>query len=165
VVAAWLVLASEHAVLEAANATAGGFAVLLLLGGLLFRVPAAIPAALVVLGAEYAAMLAVEDGVLNSRAPVLAAALFAIAELGYWSLELRDAVADEPGTYLRRLGLLSGLTLGALAVGELLLVLVDVSERGGIAIEAVGVVAAVAALAIVAAAGRPRASKETRSTP
>ena len=129
-------------------------ALVLLLAGLLLRVPAAIPAALAVLGAEYAAMLAVEDGVLDSRAPVLAASLFAIAELGYWSLELRDAVADEPGTYLRRLGLLSGLTLGALAVGELMLVLVDVSERGGIAIEAVGVVAAVAALAIVAAAGR-----------
>jgi len=108
----------------------------------------------VVLGAEYAAMLAVEGNVLDARAPVLGAALFAIAELGYWSLELRDAVADEPGTYLRRLGLLSGLTLGALALGELMLVFVDLSERGGIAIEAVGVVAAVAALAIVAASGR-----------
>ena len=149
--------------LRAANAVAGGFALVLLLAGLLLRVPAAIPAALGVLGAEYAALLAVEDGALDGRAPVLAASLFAIAELGYWSLELRDAVADEPGTYLRRLGLLSGLTLGALAVGELMLVLVDVSERGGIAIEAVGVVAAVAALAIVAAAGRPRAGEKTRS--
>ena len=117
--------------------------------------PAAIPAAIVVLGAGYAAMLAVEGDLLDTRAPVLAAALFAVAELGYWSLELREAVADEPGTYLRRLGLLSGLTLGALALGQLMLVLVDVSERGGIAIEAVGVVAAVAALAIVAASGRP----------
>ena len=58
-------------------------------------------------------------------------------------------MADEPGAYLRRLGLLAGLTLGALALGQLLLALVDVSERGGIAIEALGVVAAVAALAIV----------------
>jgi hypothetical protein len=153
-VAAWLALASDEPVLRAANATAGGLALILLLAGLLLRIPAAIPAALGVLGAEYAALLAVEEGVLDSRAPVLAAALFAIAELGYWSLELRDAVADEPGTYLRRLGLLSGLALGALAVGELMLVLVDVSERGGIAIEAVGVVAAVAALAIVAASAR-----------
>jgi hypothetical protein len=153
-VAAWLALSPDEPVLRAANAVAGGFALVLLLVGLLLRVPAAIPAAMVVLGAEYAALLAVEDGALDGRAPVLAAALFAIAELGYWSLELRDAVADEPGTYLRRLGLLSGLTLGALAVGELMLVLVDLSERGGIAIEAVGVAAAVAALAIVAAAGR-----------
>jgi hypothetical protein len=63
-------------------------------------------------------------------------------------------VADEPGAYLRRLGLLAGLTLGALALGQLLLALVDVSERGGIAIEALGVVAAVAALAIVVLVGR-----------
>jgi hypothetical protein len=154
VVASWLALSPEEPVLRAANAVAGGFALVLLLAGLLLRMPAAVPAALVVLGAEYAAVLAVEGGALDSRAPVLAASLFAIAELGYWSLELRDAVADEPGTYLRRLGLLSGLTLGALAVGELMLVLVDLSERGGIAIEAVGVLAAVAALAIVAAAGR-----------
>ncbi len=80
--------------------------------------------------------------------------LFAAAELGYWSLELRDAVADEPGAYLRRLGLLAGLALGALALGQLLLAFVDLGERGGIAIEAVGVGAAVAALAIVALAGR-----------
>ena len=99
-------------------------------------------------------MLAVEGNVLDARAPVLAAVLFAIAELGYWSLELRDAVADEPGTYLRRLGLLSGLSLGALALGELMLALVDVGERSGIAFEAVGVGAAVAALALVATSGR-----------
>jgi hypothetical protein len=142
-------------VLRASNAVAGCFALVLLLGGLLFRFPTAVPVAVVVLGAEYAAMLAVEDDVLDPRAPVLAAVLFAIAELGYWSLELRDAVADEPGTYLRRLGLLSGLTLAALALGELLLVAVDLGERGGIAIEAVGVAAAVGALAIVAATSRP----------
>ena len=144
--------------LQAANATAGGFALVLLLAGLLLRLPAAIPAGVLVLGAAYAAMLAVEDGILDSRAPALAATLFAIAELGYWSLELRDAVADEAGAYLRRLGLLSGLTLGALALGELLLVLVDLGERGGIAIEAVGVAAAVGALAIIAAS----ASHESR---
>jgi hypothetical protein len=141
-------------VLQAANATAGGFALVLLLAGLLLRLPAAIPAAVLVLGAEYAAMLAVEGGILDTRAPALAATLFATAELGYWSLELRDAVADEAGAYARRLGLLSGLTLGALALGELLLVLVDLGERGGIAIEAIGVAAAVGALAIVAASTR-----------
>jgi len=113
-----------------------------------------VPAAIVLIGLGYSATLAVEDGALDARAPVIAAALFAAAELGYWSLEVRDAVADEPGAYLRRLGLLAGLALGTLALGQLLLALVDVSERGGIAIEAVGVVAAVAALAIVALARR-----------
>ena len=133
---------------------AGALAMLLLAAGLLLRIPAVVPAAIVLIGLGYSATLAVQDGALDARAPVIAAALFAAAELGYWSLEVRDAVADEPGAYLRRLGLLAGLALGTLALGQLLLALVDVSERGGIAIEAVGVVAAVAALAIVALARR-----------
>ena len=145
---------AEQVGLRSGNATAGVLAVLVLAGGLLLRIPASVPTAIVLVGIEYAATLAVEDSALDARAPVYAAALFAAAELGYWSLELRDAVADEPGLYLRPLGLLAGLTLGALALGQLLLALVDVSERGGIAIEAVGVVAAVAALAIVALSGR-----------
>lgn len=157
-VAAWLALETEQEVVRSGNATAAAFAVLVLAAGLLLRIPAAVPAAIVVVGLEYAAALAVQGDQLDPRAPVFAAALFAAAELGYWSLELRDVVADEAGAYLRRLGLLAGLTLGALGLGQVLLALVDVSERGGIVLEAVGVVAAVAALAIVAvSARRPQA--------
>ena len=153
-VAVWLALETEQEVVRSGNATAAAFAVLVLAAGLLLRIPAAVPAAILVVGLEYAAALAVQDEQLDARAPVFAAALFAAAELGYWSLELRDVVADEPGAYLRRLGLLAALTLGALGLGQLLLALVDVSERGGIVLEAVGVVAAVAALAIVAVSAR-----------
>jgi len=141
-------------VLRIGNAAAGTFAVVVLASGLLLRIPAAVPTAVLVVGVEYAAVLAVQGDALDARAPVFAALLFAAAELGYWSLELRDAVADEAGAYLRRVGLLAGLTLGALALGQLLLGVVDISERGGIAVEAIGVVAAVAALAIVALASR-----------
>jgi len=141
-------------VLRIGTAAAGTFAVVVLASGLLLRIPAAVPTAVLVVGVEYAAVLAVQGDALDARAPVFAALLFAAAELGYWSLELRDAVADEAGAYLRRVGLLAGLTLGALALGQLLLGVVDISERGGIAVEAIGVVAAVAALAIVALASR-----------
>ena len=140
--------------LRIGTAAAGTFAVVVLASGLLLRIPAAVPTAVLVVGVEYAAVLAVQGDALDARAPVFAALLFAAAELGYWSLELRDAVADEAGAYLRRVGLLAGLTLGALALGQLLLGVVDISERGGIAVEAIGVVAAVAALAIVALASR-----------
>lgn len=140
--------------MQSGSATICAAASLMLAIGLLLRLPAAIPAAVLLVGIEYAVILAGQDQAIDSRAPALAATLFAAAELGYWSLELRDAVADEPGAYLRRLGLLAGLALGALALGQLLLALVDVSERGGIAIEALGVVAAVAALAIVVLVGR-----------
>ncbi len=140
--------------LRIGTAAAGTFAVVVLASGLLLRIPAAVPTAVLVVGVEYAAVLAVQGDALDARAPVFAALLFAAAELGYWSLELRDAVADEAGAYLRRVGLLAGLTLGALALGQLLLGVVDIGERGGIAVEAIGVVAAVAALAIVALASR-----------
>ncbi len=140
--------------MQSGSATICAAAALMLAIGLLLRLPAAIPAAILLVGIEYAVILAGQDQAIDSRAPALAAIFFAAAELGYWSLELRDAVADEPGAYLRRLGLLAGLALGALALGQLLLALVDVSERGGIAIEALGVVAAVAALAIVVLVGR-----------
>ena len=153
-VAGWLAFDLDEAWLRSGCATAGTFAVLALAAGLLLRVPAVVPVAIAIVGVEYAAILAVQDDALDARAPVLAAILFAAAELGYWSLELRDAVADEPGAYFRRLGLLAGLTLGVLALGQLLLVAVDLGERGGIAIEAVGVLAAVAALAIVAMSAR-----------
>ena len=153
-VAAWLALDAERIGLRSGNATTAVVAVLVLSAGLYWRIPAAVPSAIVVVGIGYAAVLVVQNDALDASAPVLAALLFAAAELAYWSLELRDSVADEPGTYLRRLGLLAGLSLGVIALGQLLLALVDVSERGGIAIEALGVVAAVAALAIVALIGR-----------
>lgn len=118
------------------------------------RLPVAVPLAVVALGAGYGISLGIQGGTLDGRAPVLAAALFLLAELAYWSLELREAVADEPGTYLRRIGLLSALALGALAVGAGLLAIVDAGERGGVSLEALGAFAAVAALAIVALSTR-----------
>jgi hypothetical protein len=98
--------------------------------------------------------LLAEEDALDQRAPLIAAALFALAELSYWSLELRQGVADEAGTQLRRIGLLSGLTLGVLALGVALLALVDGVRTGGPAVEALGVVGAVATLTLIVFAGR-----------
>jgi hypothetical protein len=156
-VAAWLALAAPEPALAWGSASVGLLALGLLGAGLAFRLPTAVPAGLAALGAEYGILLAVDGGTLDGRAPVVAAALFAIGELAYWSLELRDAVTDEAGAYLRRLGLLAGLSLGALALGIVLLAAVDLGERGGVGLEAVGAVAAVAALGLVALAARPRA--------
>jgi len=106
--------------------------------------------AVLALAAGYATSLGIEGEALDARAPVLAASLFLLAELAYWSLELREGVAEEPGAYGRRIGLLSALALGALALGAGLLAVVDAGERSGLAFEALGAVAAVAALALVA---------------
>jgi hypothetical protein len=131
-------------------------AALLLAAGLALRVAIAIPVAVAILGTEYVALLGFEGEALDTRAPVVGAALLAVAELGYWSLELRRPVADEAGTSLRRLGLLAVLLAGVLALGVVLLALVEAVSTGGPAIDLLGAVAAIGALALLALAARAR---------
>ena len=126
----------------------------MLAAGLALRVPLAIPVAVALLGTEYVTLLGFEGEALDARAPLVAAALLAVAELGYWSLELRGPVAEEAGTSLRRLALLAGLLLGVLALGVVLLAVVDAVSAGGPAVDLVGAVAAVGALALLAVAAR-----------
>lgn len=100
---------------------------------------------------------------LDTRAAFVAAALLAVGELGYWTLELREAVADEPGLLLRRVALLAGLAAVTVGIGVALLALVELVQADGRALEALGVVAAVAALALLALAARGRATSSRRS--
>jgi hypothetical protein len=136
------------------NATAGGAAALLLGTGLALRLALAIPVAVALLGAEYVALLGIEGGELDARAPLVAGALLGVAELGYWSLELRGAVADEAGTYLRRAALLATLLLGTIGAGVVLLAVVEAVSTGGVVVDLLGALAAVAALTLVALAAR-----------
>jgi hypothetical protein len=106
------------------------------------------------LGAGYVMLLGIEGEALDGRAPFVAAALLAVAELGYWSLELRAAVSDEPGTYLRRLGLLAATLAAVTTIGVGLLALVERVEAGGAAIDVLGAIAAVGAVALLALAAR-----------
>ena len=131
---------------------------MLLAAGLGMRVALALPVAVAILGSEYVALLGFEGDALDTRAPVVGAALLAVAELGYWSLELRQQVADEAGTSLRRLGLLAALLGGVVALGIGLMVLVEAVSAGGPAVDLLGAVAAVGALALLALAGRARSS-------
>jgi hypothetical protein len=155
---AWLALGSDDPVARWANGLAAAVAGVLLAAGLALRQPVAVPAALLALGGGYATLLGLEGGALDERAPVVAAALFLVAELAYWSLELREAVADEAGAYVRRLALLAALALGALAVGAGLLAVVDAGGSSGVGLEALGAAAAVAALAIVELSARRAAA-------
>jgi hypothetical protein len=127
-------------------------AVLLLVAGLLPRLTFAIPLAIALLGFEYALLLLFEGDALDTRAPFVAAALFAVAELAYFAVELRSAVADEPGTYLRRVGFVATLSLAVVALGVAILALSEASGRGGTLVQLAGAVAAVGALALLARA-------------
>jgi hypothetical protein len=85
---------------------------------------------------------------------VVAGALIALAELAYWSLELRGGVADESGTYLRRVAVLATLWLAVVALGALLLALVAAVTAGGPVVDVIGAAAAVSAVALLALASR-----------
>lgn len=149
-----MALSAKEELLVRANVAAGLTAALLLAAGLALRVALAIPVAVALLGAEYVTLLGFEGEALDTRAPLVAAALLAVAELGFWSLELRRPVAEEAGTSLRRLALLAGLLLGVLALGVVLLAVVDAVSAGGPAVDLLGAVAAVGALALLAVAAR-----------
>ena len=103
----WLAAIAEDGYLVRATLVATLAAAVLLAGGLVLRWPVAIPAAVCVLATPYVAALGFELDGLDTRAPLIAALLFVVAELAYWSLELRGTLADEPGTYLRRVALLA----------------------------------------------------------
>jgi hypothetical protein len=130
----------------------------LLTGGLVIRRPIGIPAAIVLLAAPYVAVLGFEVDGLDARAPLIAALLFSVAELAYWSLELRGTLAAEPGTYVRRLALLAALAMGTIAGGTVVLVLAEQVAADGPAFEIAGAAAAVGAIALLALAVRPRNS-------
>jgi hypothetical protein len=130
----------------------GGAAVFLLIVGLAVGRTAAVPWAIAGLGVAYAATLGGDE--LDGRVPLYAAALLVTAELAYWSLRLRHGAQDEPGMALRRvIGLLVAAAV-ALVAGTMLIAIAHLPLRGGLAVEAVGVAAAVGALATLLLAAR-----------
>ena len=148
----WLATIAEDGYLVRATLLAAFVAGGLLAGGLILKQPIVIPAAIVVLAAPYVAALGFEIDGIDTRAPLLAALLFVVAELAYWSLELRGTLADEPGTYLRRVALLAALAVVTIAGGTVMLALVERVAARGVAIDLVGAVAAVGAIALLALA-------------
>ena len=111
-------------------------------------VPSLVPAPFVLVGAVYAAQLAVDDAPLDVAAPAFAAGLLVGAELAYWSLDERVRLKGEPGDDLRRLTYVAALGVGTLLVSSVLLVLADAVRTRGLGIDVVG--AAAAALALLA---------------
>jgi hypothetical protein len=151
---AWLAVLANDGYLARANVLVTVLALAVLAAGLVLGLPVTVPAAVALLGAEYVAILGFETDTLDTRAPLVAAALLAVAELAYWSLELRLPVVDEAGTHLRRIALLSTFLLGVVAIGAVVLTLVEVVAAGGVAVDVLGAAAALGALALLALAAR-----------
>jgi hypothetical protein len=150
----WFAVLTENEYLVRANIVVSVVALTVLAAGLALSISVAVSLAIGLLGAEYVAILGFETDVLDTQAPLVAGALLAVAELAYWSLELRTLVVDEAGTYLRRIALLATLVLGVVGVGAVMLTLVELVAAGGIAVDILGAVAALGALALLALAAR-----------
>ena len=154
----WLAAIAEDGYLVRATLLAAFLASALLAAGLVLRWPIVIPAAICVLATPYVAALGFELDALDTRSPLIAALLFLVAELAYWSLELRGTLADEAGTYLRRVALLALLAVVTIAGGTVVLAIVGAIAARGVAIDLLGAVAAVGAIALLALAAARRSA-------
>jgi hypothetical protein len=106
------------------------------------------PVGVALVGAAYGAFLGIRNGAVDQWAPAVAAALFAAAELGFWSLE-RSPSRSEGAVLLRRIGGIAGGAVVTALVGTLVLV-VATGASGGVGLEVAGVAAAVLAVAAIA---------------
>jgi hypothetical protein len=137
----------------------GAAAAVLLVVTFVVRRPEGIAIALLLVGAAYAVTLIVDDPPLDARAAVVGAALLATGELAHLSLGARSAVTEEAGAIAHRVAWVAVLALAAMGLGGAVLALADLLRTGGIAIEVVGVGAALAAVGLLALAAR-----ETRAS-
>ncbi len=114
-----------------------------------------LPWAIGVLGAQYAAALAIAGHTrVDGRAPAVAAGLVAVAELVAWSRELEPAFAHERTVLLRRALRIALVVVGSGAVAAGAISLAAAPLAAGLAGDALGIAAAVAALGLVAMLAR-----------
>jgi hypothetical protein len=112
-------------------------------------VPVVLGPALAALGGAYVALLLIDDPPLDTRAAGVAMALVVVGELVGWARELAGATRDEPGNAWRRPVWVAGVGMGALGLAWGVLAIADLARVQGLAIEAVGALAALAALLVV----------------
>jgi hypothetical protein len=129
-------------------------AILFLVAALVVRSSGLLPWVFVLAGAEYAVFLVIREGSIDGWAPVYGAGILLVAELAYWSIERRVPGAPEEGLTSRRATLVFAACVAAGGVGGLILAIGELSIRGGLWLEAIGVAAAVGAIALLARLAR-----------
>jgi hypothetical protein len=147
VAAAVVAYPAEHEV--AVAAAVGGPGLLLILVALLGVWDDGLVAGAGLLLIAYAVSLSVGHLPYDPAAPVLAAALVALVDLGNWSLELRESNESPRFHHLRTLAVLA---CGGLASGAAVFAAGAARAGGGIALWLVGAAAAAALLVLI----RPR---------
>lgn len=144
--ALWLaVVASSDAVGAVVGLGLAGAA----LTGAAVVAPVVLGPALAALAGAYVALLLTDEPPLDTRAAGVAMALVVVGELVGWARELAGATRDEPGNAWRRPVWIAGMGMSALGLAWGVLAVADLARVQGLAIEAVGAVAALAALLVV----------------
>jgi hypothetical protein len=144
--ALWLaVVASSDAVGAVVGLGLAGAA----LTGAAVVAPVVLGPALAALAGAYVALLLIDEPPLDTRAAGVAMALVVVGELVGWARELAGATRDEPGNAWRRPVWIAGRGMSALGLAWGVLAVADLARVQGLAIEAVGAVAALAALLVV----------------
>jgi hypothetical protein len=125
---------------------AGGLALLTL--GLVLRWPTTIPWSILLVGGGY--LLAREgNSAVDGWAAAIGVLLLLAAELASWSIEHDARIEAEGALVRRRVATLSALIAAALLINFMLLATAGVAAPSGVLLAAVGVAAAVAAVAVV----------------
>ena len=138
----------------------GGLALAFLAAGLTARSATGLGWGLAALGGEYAVLFTAQGRALDEAAPVYAVGFVLVAELAFWSVERRVAAWSDPTLAERRLAQLVGVCVGAAAVAALVLVVAAAAVGGGIALEAIGVAAAIGALVLLGVLVRRTAASQ-----
>ena len=122
---------------------------MLLALGIAARWPSFIAPGLALAGAQYAIYLLAERDSVDPAAPIFAGAYVLVGELAYAALDRQSPAADL-GARTRRVLTSVATVAGSVALGGLVLVSAGLSVRGGLELEALGILAAAATLGVVA---------------
>ena len=102
------------------------------------------------LGADYAVLFVAEGSALDRFTPAYAAGFMLVAELGFWSIEPRIPAWSEAAVAEWRLARIAGACIGAAVLAALALVAASAATgTGGLALESLGVVAAIGSLVLI----------------
>ncbi len=138
----------------------GGAALVLLVAGLVTGESVFLLCAVGALGCEWIVSLYLRNETNTVITAMYGAALLLVAELAYWSLELRTPSRDEGRLAIRRAGAIVVLGAVSLAVGLAAASLSQTPLTGSLALLTIGLGALVTALVIVAVlVWRPRSNR------
>lgn len=149
-----MALAAYPAMLDPASAIFGVAGVLLVAVALIRPAAALVPWGVASLGGAYALGLVLADRDLDVAAGFVAAGLFLVGELGFWSIEARDWPEEDSAAARVRLAGMLILALAAATVGTLLVAAGAAVPADLGLVQVAGVLGAVGALLALALLAR-----------